>query len=193
MRQSLLRSVTSGPTVVEALRAELAPFNIYPATVVEVPEARAFAADLIGGEIVSPEALRMVHERTGAGLFVYRDHGVLSGVIALVLLTDEGLRAAMTDAFDALSPNPAHVAWPQEEPAGVYGWGIAAADKTTARHLVEASAAMTSNSIGHLPHFARAATEAGARFMERLGFRPYPNSRKGLVLLDPQRDRKVAA
>jgi hypothetical protein len=171
----------------------LALFGLYPAGADEVIEARAFAAGLIGGEIVTPEALQMVHERTGAGLFVYRYDGVLSGVIALVLLTDEGLRAAMSDAFDALAPNPAHVARFDQDPAGVYGWGIAAADKAAARRLAEASGAMTSNSIGHLPHFARAATEAGARFMERLGFRPYPGSRKGLVLLDPQRVRMAAA
>ena len=193
MRQTSFRSVTSGPVVAQTLRAELALFNLYPASADEVPEARAFAADLIGGDIVSSEALRMVHERSGVGLFVYRDIGALKGVIALVLLTAEGLRAAMTDRFDALAPSPAHVARIGQNPSGVYGWGIAAADKDTARRLAQASAVMTSSSIGHLPHFARAATEAGARFMERLGFRPYLPSRKGLVLLQPRLARRAAA
>ncbi len=193
MRHHPLRGATTGPTVAQAVRDELALFHIYPALEAEVAPARDFAAALIGGENVKVEALKMVHERTGAGLFVYHDDGVLVGVMALILLTDEGLRAVMSDEFDALSPAAAQVARPNERPAGVYGWGIAAADKTAARRLVEASSAITTNSIGHLPHFVRPATEAGARLMERLGFRPYARSNKGLVLLDPQRDRRAAA
>ena len=51
----------------------------------------------------------------------------------------------------------ARVAW-GEDPAGLYGWGVAAASPRTARRLVAGYEAMVRLAIPHLPVFARAAT-----------------------------------
>ena len=181
-------------TVTEVIRSQLSLLDIHPASALEVAEARQFAARLIGGDIVSPEGLQMVHERSGAGLFVYRDDEELTGVLAIILLSDAGLRAMCDETFDALSPDPLHVARADEEPAGLYGWGIAATRKMTARRLVDGLSAIANNAVGHLPYFARAATPQGERLLiERLGFRPYPGSRTGLLQLAPYLGGRIAA
>jgi hypothetical protein len=177
-----------------ALRAELEALEIYPARADQVAEARRFAAQLIGGAIVSPEGLQRVHEHSGAGLFLYHDEEELTGVLAIVLLSQAGLAATCDETFNALNPDLKHVAAEGEPPAGLYGWGIAATRKMTARRLVDGLSAIANGAVGHLPYFARAATPQGERLLiDRLGFRPYPGSTTGLLKLDPYLGGRIAA
>ncbi len=177
-----------------AIRAELALLDIYPASRTEVVEARHFAARLIGGTIVTPEGLQRVHEHSGAGLFVYHDDEELTGVLALVMLNAAGHDAIRGEAFDALDPDLAHVAREGEDPAALYGWGIAATRKMTARRLVDGLSAIANGPVGHLPYYSRAATPQGERLLiERIGFRPYPGSATGLLQLAPHLGSRIAA
>lgn len=194
MRPNHTTESASDARVSARIRDELAHLEIHPARADEVLEARDFAAGLIGPDIVTPEGLQMVHERSGAGLFVVRDEEELTGVLAIILLSAQGLAAIEADRFDALSPDPAHVARFDEEPAALYGWGIAATRKFVARRLVDGLSLLANGVIGHMPYFARAATPAGARLLiERIGFRPYPGSQTGLLQLDPHLGGRVAA
>ena len=176
------------------MRAELALLDIHPARRAEIAEARQFAAKLIGGTIVTPEGLQRVHEHSGASLFLYHDEDELTGVLALVMLNAAGRDAICAEAFDALNPDLAHVAAEGEEPAALYGWGIAATRKLTARRLVDGLTAIASGPVGHLPYFSRAATPQGERLLiERIGFRPYPGSTTGLLQLAPHLGARIAA
>ena len=173
--------------VVNAIHATLAGFDVWPAEPAQMIEAREFAAALIGGDIVTPETLAWVHERTGASLFLAREAGRLTGVWAAVLLSEAGVRACHADAFDALEPDPAHVAEASAEPAGVYAWGIAGSTRESARRLVAAGAAVDQAALAHLPGFTRPVTEAGMRLaLERMNFKPVPGSKTGLVWMAPR-------
>lgn len=181
-------------TVTSAVRAELALLDIHPARPQEVAEARRFAAALIGGAIVSPAGLQRVHEYSGAGLFLHRDEDELTGILALVMLSAAGHDAIRRETFDALDPDLAHVAAVGEDPAALYGWGIAATRKMAARRLVDGLSAIANGPVGHLPYYSRAATPQGERLLiERIGFRPYPGSTTGLLQLAPHLGSRIAA
>lgn len=180
--------------VISAIAGELAAYDLKGATPADIAQAREFAANLIGPDIVSAPALQMVHERSGAGLFLAREEGALTGVLAFVLLNEAGFRAVREDRFDAVTPISAHVAGQDQAPVAVYGWGIAATGKPSAIRLVEGAKAMARNAVAHLPYFGRAATEAGVRLMrERLGFQDWPGSTSGLLWRPPILQRQAAA
>jgi hypothetical protein len=186
--------VSSPSSVVVAIHATHAAFDIWPAEPDQMVEAREFAAALIGGDIVSPKTLARIHDRTGAALFLAREEGRLTGVWAAVLLTEAGVRACHDDRFNALHPDTDHVAEKSSEPAGVYAWGVAGATKESAKRLLISAAAVDQATLSHLPGFTRPTTEAGRRLaLERMNFTPVPGSKTGLVWMAPRTARPEAA
>ena len=113
--------------IADAILKKMAEFGVFSADPAEIVEAQAFAARLIGPNIAQAETLRRVHQITGVGLFVAREEGEIAGVVAFVPLSAEGLRATREDAFRAVDPAAAHISVWGEDPAGLYGWGVAAA------------------------------------------------------------------
>jgi hypothetical protein len=175
--------------VVNAIHETLAAYDMWPAAAEDMDEAREFAAGLIGGEIVTPQTLTWVHERTGAALFLLREEGRLTGVWAIVLLSQAGVDATLADQFNALEPEPAHVIERGEDPAGLYGWGIVGSTRESARRVVAAEGDVRNGALAHLPSFTRPTTPAGRRLViERLNFKPVPRSTTGLVWMEPRRD-----
>ncbi|HLZ73880.1 hypothetical protein [Phenylobacterium sp.] len=176
------------------LRRELAAFDVAPAQGDDIAAARQFAAQLIGEGIVAAADLERVHHLTGdSALFVTREEGELTGVLAFVLLNVSGLRAVLTGAFDALSPAAEHVAGPGQPACAFYGWGVAATTKPSARRVIDGARAIMGGAFCHLPKFARPTTEAGHRLMrERLGFEDLPGSFDGLVWQAPMEQAAAA-
>jgi hypothetical protein len=164
----------------------MAEFDMYLARPDQIVEAREFAAALIGGENVSSETIAWVQERTGVGLFLAHEDGRLTGIWAAVLLTEAGVRACMTDSFNALHPDPSHLVEKGEEPAGMYTWAVAGSTKESARRVVAAGANIYRNRLSRLPYFTRPVTPAGLRLViERFGFQLVPGSTNGLAWMPP--------
>jgi len=182
------------PTLAGRLRRELGAFGVEPATGAEITAARAFAAQLIGEGIVAAADLERVHRLTGeSALFIAREDGEMTGVLAFVLLNVSGLRAVLTGAFNALAPAAEHVAGPGAPACAFYGWGVAATTKPSARRVIDGAKAVMAGACGHLPKFARPTTEAGHRLMrERLGFEDLPGSFDGLVWQPPMEQAAAA-
>jgi len=171
----------------EAVCAALAAFDISPAQPSEVGEARALAMRLIGGDMASAETIARVHQRTGAGLFVIRQHGALTGLLAFLLLSDNGRTALLKGALDTLAPSPGHVIETGEEAAGVYSWAIAAANHGAAQSLVRGHERMRHVAVPHLPFYLRPVTPQGRRLaVVRLGFKPLPGRKHGLFWSEPK-------
>ena len=180
------------PTVV-GIRAAFAEFDVMPAEPEEVVEAQAFATRLIGGKLVSPAKLASIHATTGAGLFLVRENGELTALFAMVLLNADGRRAVEADEFDSLEPPPCHVIAEGEEPAAIYGWGIAATNHPAAQRIIDACGLLGRTAAPHLPVFARPVTPRGLRLMvERMNFKPVPGSTTGLVWADPSAQGQAA-
>jgi hypothetical protein len=180
--------------IVAEIHRDLAGVDLAPAGETDIDEAREFAAALIGPRIVSSTALKRVHEQTRAGLFLAREEGRLTGVLAFVLLSRAGLEAVWAEAFDACDPASAHMIQAGQEPVALYGWGVAAATKASAVRLIEGANRMGAGAVAGLPYFARPTTEAGHRLMrERMGFVDCPGSTSGLVWLAPSLVEGAAA
>lgn len=177
----------SGDSYAEhAICAAFAEFGVSPARLDEIEEARGFAARLIGGEMASAETLAWMHQRTGAALFLARDGGELTGLLAFILLSEEGVRAVWADTFEALQPDPAHVAGPGAPPAGIYNWGVATSRFGAVKRLFGAFELMRRQAVPHLAFFGRPSTKAGWRVtVDHLKFKPLPGSKTGLVWIEP--------
>jgi hypothetical protein len=166
------------------IHLDLRPFGLTAAEPAEIPAARDLAASLIGPAIASAEGLARVHAHAPA-VFVAREAGRVSGVLAFVTLNPAGLEAVLGGRFDTVEPDLAHLARPDEIAAGVYGWGVCAAGKPAAERVVGACKRLHAGALAGLPQFARTATDAGRRLMyERLGFVDLPDS-GGLVWAPP--------
>jgi hypothetical protein len=157
----------------------------------DIPEAREFAAALIGGENASPGVLARVHRRTGAAIFLAHEDGALTGVWANVLLTEAGVAACHADRFDALDPHPDHVTERGRAPAGSYAWAVAASTRDSRKRVVAAGEAIYQGPLAHLPYFTRPATPAGVRLViERFNFLAVAGSTSGLCWMPP-RERQL--
>jgi hypothetical protein len=168
--------------VVQIIHAELVRWEVYPVVADDVSEAYRLAVDLIGPNIAHPDTLRRVHEQTGAGVFVARERGVLTGVLALILLNQAGQRAVRADRFDGVDPPAEQIIRRGEAPAALYAWGMAASSLRTAQRLIEGYIGIDTVAVPHLDCFGRPATRAGARLMTgRLGFKPLRGSTTGVV------------
>jgi len=166
-----------------AIHAQLAAFGVCSASAAEIAPAQAFAARLIGPGIASATTLRRVHEQSGAGVFLAHEEGVLTGVLAFVLLNKVGYEAITANAFDGVDPAPAHVARSGQKSAALYGWGIAASTHSTAKRLIGGLNAIARSAVPDIPYFSRPATPAGERLLiELLKFKPCNG---GLVWLEP--------
>jgi hypothetical protein len=164
-----------------ALRDGLTPLGFAEAGVNELGAIRALAAGLISPHVAGEAALHALHSRTGYGFYVLREEGWITGLIALVLLNEAGLAAVRSETFNALDPSLEHAVARNEEPAAVYGWGIAGATREAAKVIVEGSWAVLA-ALPEQPFFVRAATEAGRRLLtEKMSFVPYPGSTTGLL------------
>jgi hypothetical protein len=171
----------------QAACAALAEFDISAARPGEVAEARALAARLIGGDMATAETIARIHQRTGAGLFIIREHGAVAGLLAFLLLSQRGRTALLKGALDTLAPAPDHVIETGEDAAGVYSWAIAAANHGVAQSLVRGHERMRHVAAAHLPFYLRPVTPQGRRLaVTRLGFRPLPGSKSGLFWSEPK-------
>ena len=183
----------TSPTVA-AVQAAFTRFGMAPARMIDMIEAHDFAEGLIGGKIASPEALWRVQRRSGAGVFLYHEEERLTGIVANVLLSPAGLKAIWDETFDALDPAPRHICREADEPAAVYAWGIAASNHPAAKQMLDALGAMVTGAIPHLTFFGRVATPAGRRLaIERIGFKPVPDSTTDLLWIEPFNQRAPAA
>jgi hypothetical protein len=182
----------TGRALARQIDLDLRPFGLTAALPAEIPAARDLAAALIGPAIASAQGLARVHAHAPA-VFVAREADRVSGVLAFVVLNAAGLAAVLGAGFDTVEPDLAHLASPDEAAAGVYGWGVCAADKPAAERVVGACKRLHAGALAALPQFARTATDAGRRLMyQRLGFVDLPDS-GGLVWAPPRAQPAEAA
>jgi len=141
----------------------------------DIADARAMAADRIGGEVVSEATLSAVQDITGASVFVAREGGVVTGMTAFFLLRQSGMDALANGTFDTLNVDLEMICRPREIPAGGYAWGFVGTTDKGAGRAVKASLGVRETLFWALPGYTRAATDDGARLIfGTLGFEPVP-------------------
>jgi len=92
------------------------------------------------------------------------------GFIAMLLLTEEGLRQLAARTLDTSNPDLSLLVAPGERPAGAYVWATYAPG-TLAPAVALVLARLSAPPYDNVPLFTRTTTRDGLRFTEALGFR----------------------
>ncbi len=92
------------------------------------------------------------------------------GFVAVLLLTEQGLKALAERTLDCSEPDPAMLAKPGERPAGIYFWA------TFAPGMLAPAVTLVVEKLSSAPYegvalYTRVTTPDGRRFTETLGFR----------------------
>jgi len=172
----IARSPMAARTTVARIARAAEDFHVHALSGSRLIEGRSLAVGLVGEPIASLETMSWVHERTKLGLLGVTHAGLngetdpsdmspLCGLLGVVPLTVPGNQAVLVDAFDAVCPNPAHVCTLEDEPAGVFGWGIAVSRHEAARLLVNLGLFISEHITPAADWYARAVTDDGARLL----------------------------
>lgn len=172
----MARSPMTAPTTVARIARAAEDFHVHALSGSRLIEGRSLAVGLVGEPIASLETMSWVYERTKLGLLGVTHAGLsgetdpddrspLCGLLGVVPLTVAGNQAVLVDAFDAICPDPAHVCTIEDEPAGVFGWGIAVSRHEAARLLVNLGLFISEHITPAADWYARAVTDDGARLL----------------------------
>ena len=170
----------------EVYRA-LAAFGVVPAQMYEICLGREIAASLFKTAIAPTELLKTAHGANRASVFCFREHGALTGFLAVLLLRPSARGLLKSHSFDALAFEPDLLARPGELPAAAYLWGFAALTKTASRAVIAAQACLQTTLFPAIPWYARAASEKGEAILTvKLGYRRAPGPDDAMYLAAPR-------
>ena len=185
--------LADSPTVTR-IRDVLTAHGAIPAAPDQVVAAQALVARRMNGPVASVQSMRSIQARSGLGVFITQAGDEISGVMGFILLSSVGRASVVADRFDALDPDMTDVCSRRDEPAAIYGWGIATLNHSATKTLVEAACAMGRQVTPHLRWYMRTVTADGERLiMKRQGWRRVPRSSPGLIWQPSLLDREVAA
>ena len=139
----------------------LSSIGLEPATWDEMIQVHSLAQDMIGGEVADVVTLRNIQAHTGGATYVCHETGGITGFLAWLPLTPEGLRALIDGRFKGLNPAAAHLCRPGEAAAAAYGWGYAGAPRKASALVIKGTLLARREVCPQLPFFTRGAT-AGA-------------------------------
>jgi hypothetical protein len=176
------RGTMEAPTTLGRIKVAAANFQLLPLTGDRLVEGRSLAERLINPNIASLETMQWVQEKTGLGLMgltqAALDQGSdpeqqspIVGLLGIVPLTHDGNQAVLRDGFNAVDPAYEHVCNHDEEPEGLFGWGIAVSRHEAARSIFHIWGLIRERIVPNLDWYARAVTDDGARFLiQRMGW-----------------------
>lgn len=162
-------------------------FGLRQPTAAQMSEGRDIAASMIDPAIAPASAYAEAADWSGMCSLVHVEEGRVTGMVAILFLSREGLEAVALQDFNARAPDKVHLARAGEPVYGGYAWGIAATSKTGARACVGFADAVRRGVFGVVPVFSRAATADGMRVLTgSLGYSQVPWGEPGVVWIDPR-------
>jgi hypothetical protein len=171
----------------ESVYRALGAFGVVPAQMYEICLGREIAASLFKTAIAPTELLKAAQGANQASVFCYREHGALTGFLAVLLLRPTARRLLKSNSFDALAFEPDLLARPGERPAAAYLWGFAALTKTASRAVIAAQVCLQTTLFAAIPWYARAASEKGEAILTlKLGYRRAPGPDDAMYLAQPR-------
>jgi hypothetical protein len=128
------------------------------------------AVAALGPGLASLDEIKRVDAMTGATIWAVRRKEAVTGFLATLALSSEGVAALIDGSFDAANIDPRWVVRLGEPLAGFYCWCYAGKDQVSRGALVLALRTLIDRYFPDLPFFGRDSTEAGAKIMRHLGF-----------------------
>jgi hypothetical protein len=191
----VLKSSVDGLSTNRKIIKAWGDYGLNPLTGVRLKEGRAVAADLISPSVVSYDTAQRVYDHCGMGLFGLTqrvldwgfdpadetpDTSPLVGIFGMLPISPSGYQAIYRDEFVGTNPSLEHLCRHDEEPAGIFGWGIASYRKSGAYLFVHLGQMINENVIPDLRWFTKAATNSGEKLIVRkLQYQPVPGSQIG--------------
>jgi hypothetical protein len=170
-----------------------ADLGFRPAADEDLPPARIVAAKLMAHQVASEATLSSILARQPASTLIYRDGGVVAGMVATLLLKPEAEPVLRAGDFDGLTPPDALLARAADPVAFYYLWGIAGATKTASSGVMELSHRFRYDVLADLTAYAVAATPVGRHVgVTKLGFGPVRHPDDDLLVSPPQPARVAA-
>ena len=133
-------------------------------------DVHALAVTAMGSKIASLDEIKRVDAMTDATIWMVRRNDAVTGFLATLALTGEGVAALIDGSFDASNIDETWVAPLGQPLAGFYCWCYAGKDQVSRGALVLALRTLIDRYFPDLPFFGRDSTEAGAKIMRHLGF-----------------------
>jgi hypothetical protein len=198
-----IRSSMLGGTTLERIACAASDFHVHALTGSRLIEGRSLAVGLVGEPLASLETMSWVHERTKLGLLgvTYaglagepdlEDSSPLCGLLGIVPLNIAGNQAVLADKFNAISPDPAHICTMDQEPAGIFGWGIAVSRHEAARLLVNLGYFISEHIVPEADWYMRPVTDDGARLLvSRMKLTPVEGTQIGTLRMPSHRAAQV--
>ncbi len=128
----------------------------------DIAETCALIERLVGPPLAGEAVMRAIHERSQSSVFIYREHGRITGVLGELALVQSGLEALKAGAFSGVSPDLEQIARPGDRVAAYYCWGLAAEGRRASMYGVKAVIAARDVLYPELPFFTTAAKPKGA-------------------------------
>lgn len=149
------------------------------ATREDIGSIHRLAKAMIGGQVADEAALWRVQSLMhGAALYVYRERGEITGFLAWLPLSPEGVEALIAGLFNGLDPAASHLCAVGAQGGAAYGWGYAGRTRRATAAVIKGTYLARNDMCGAMPFFTRAATADGARILsgrlECLPFRDIP-------------------
>jgi hypothetical protein len=176
-----------------AMQAAAATLGFSPPTPAETPGARAAAARLMGHEVASLEIILAVAAIQPASTLVFREAGVITGVVATLLLKSQAEPTLRAGGFDGLEPADALLGRPADPVTLYYLWGIAGSTKVGSSAVMQLSRQLRYDVLADLTSYALAATAVGRHVgVTQLGFAPVRDPDDALLVSLPTTRRQAA-
>jgi hypothetical protein len=145
-------------------------------------------------DIAPVETYLAVQEVQPTAVMVFKEHGVVTGVIASLFLTQEGLSRIIAGEFSSAAPDLALLTREGERPGLLYSWGVAADTRLAAAAILKVGAFVCYSIFPTIAAATHTITEAGRRTaQQRFGYRPWGGADPTLMIRLPAMPTEQAA
>jgi hypothetical protein len=152
--------------------------KMHPAHMAEIDEIYRLINKHIPTTVAPPSTMKTVMMLNRNSVFVFRRHGEIVGVYALLVLTALGLERLLVGEFSGLDPEFSVLATRLMTPAAIYQWMIVAPG-VAAEGIRHVSVFLREPLYRHANLFGRPVTEGGLRFALSTGFSPIGKAQLG--------------
>ncbi len=149
-----------------------------PALIAEIDEIYCLINKHIPTTVAPPSTMKTVMMLNRNSVLVFRRHGEIVGVYALLMLTALGLERLLVGEFSGLDPDFSVLATRMMTPAAIYQWMIVAPG-VAAEGIRHVSAFLREPLYRRANLFGRPVTEGGLRFASSTGFQPLGTGQPG--------------
>ena len=159
----------------------------------EFPDVHVMASRLMNHPVSSCETFRAVQAVQAGSSLCFREDGVITGIMGVLLLRKPAVAQLKSGRFDGKDVDIELLSRGAERPAIGYGWGIAATTKAAGAAITALGMPLRLGPLGALTFITKAVTGAGRHVaITRFGYQPLRHADDDLLISAPVAERLAA-